>query len=86
MTKYPTMAKTKVAVTIDAELVERVDALVRAHQFPSRSQLIEKAVSEKIVGLERGRLGRECSKLNANEEQALADEGYVADAEIWPAY
>ncbi|MEP7119415.1 MAG: ribbon-helix-helix domain-containing protein [Byssovorax sp.] len=80
------MAKTKVAVTIEAELVERVDALVRAHLFPSRSQVIEIALTEKIAGMERGRLARECAKLNAGEEQALADEGYSEDTGAWPAY
>ena len=86
MTYCPTMSKTKVAVTIEADLIDRVDALVRAHLFPSRSQVIEIALAEKIAGLERGRLARECAKLNVNEEQALADEGYSADTGTWPAY
>jgi metal-responsive CopG/Arc/MetJ family transcriptional regulator len=80
------MSKMKVAVTIEAELVDRVDALVREHRFPSRSQVIERALVEKIEGLERGRLARECAKLDADEERALADEGYSADTRAWPAY
>ena len=83
---YHTMAKTKVAVTIEADLVERVDALVRARRLPSRSQAIERALAEKIEGMERGRLARECAKLDPAEERALADEGYSEDTSTWPAY
>ena len=32
------------------------------------------------------RLARECARLSATEEQALADEGLSADAREWPAY
>ena len=32
------------------------------------------------------RLARECARLSATEEQALADEGLGADAREWPAY
>ena len=34
----------------------------------------------------KSRLARECARLSANEEQALADEGLSADAREWPAY
>ncbi|HYR58465.1 MAG TPA: hypothetical protein VEO95_07550 [Chthoniobacteraceae bacterium] len=32
------------------------------------------------------RLARECAKLRATDEQALADEGLSADAAEWPEY
>lgn len=32
------------------------------------------------------RLARECAKLHPAEEQALADEGMVEEAEGWPEY
>jgi Arc/MetJ-type ribon-helix-helix transcriptional regulator len=40
--------KTKLAVTLDADLVEILDHLVAARQFASRSQVIESAVAEKL--------------------------------------
>ena len=86
MIYYHTMAKTKVAVTLDSELIDRVDKLVKAGRFPNRSQAIESAVAEKLERLERGRLARECAKLNPKEEQALADEGLAVDHDAWPEY
>ena len=86
MINYPTMPKAKVAVTLDSGLLERVDRLVKAERFPNRSQAIESALAEKLERLERGRLSRECAKLNPEEEQALADEGLAADSSAWPEY
>lgn len=83
---YPTMAKAKVAVTLDSELIDRVDRLVKASRFPNRSQAIEIALAEKLERLERGRLARECAKLDPKEERALADEGLSEDREAWPEY
>jgi len=80
------MSKTKVAITLDSELVDRVDRLVKADRFPNRSQAIELAVKEKLERLERGRLARECAKLDPKEEQALADEGLAIDGDTWPEY
>ena len=80
------MPKAKVAVTLDSGLLERVDRLIKAERFPNRSQAIESALAEKLERLERGRLSRECAKLNPKEEQALADEGLAADSNPWPEY
>jgi Arc/MetJ-type ribon-helix-helix transcriptional regulator len=67
--------KTKLAVTLDADLVENLDHLVAARQFANRSQAIESAVAEKLGRLARTRLARECAKLDPQEEKALAEEG-----------
>ena len=80
------MAKTKLAVTLDADLVGELDHLVAAHQFPSRSQAIETAVAEKIKRLSRSRLARECAKLDPKEERALAEEGLAGGRDTWPEY
>ena len=58
----------------------------KAERFPNRSQAIEIALAEKLDRLERGRLARECAKLNPKEERALADEGLSVDHESWPEY
>jgi len=80
------MAKTKIAVTIETELLEDLDALIANARFPNRSQAIEAAVAEKLDRLRRGRLARECAKLDPKEEKALAEEGLGAELEAWPEY
>ncbi len=80
------MARSKVAISLDREALARLDRLVREGDFPNRSQAIEVAVQEKIQRLERGRLARECAKLDPAFEQALADEGLSEDLASWPEY
>jgi metal-responsive CopG/Arc/MetJ family transcriptional regulator len=80
------MSSAKVAISIDEQLLRRVDKLVKEAVFRSRSEAIQKAVIEKLDRLDRGRLARECAKLDPIEEQALADEGIATDAETWPEY
>jgi Arc/MetJ-type ribon-helix-helix transcriptional regulator len=82
---YPTMAKAKIAITVDEEAIAEIDRLVREGVFPNRSQAIEDAVQVRIASLHRSRLARECAKLDRTEEQALAEQGYSADSE-WPEY
>lgn len=78
------MPKTKVALTLEAGLVSRVDEQVRRGRFRSRSQAIEAAVADQLARLARRRLAEECAKLNAVEERRMAEEGLGADA--WPEY
>lgn len=80
------MPKTKVAVTLEADLVGRVDALVVRRRFRNRSQAIETALVEKLERLARTRLARECAKLDPKEEKALAEEGLAGELESWPEY
>lgn len=80
------MPKTKVAVTLDARLVGRLDRLVRQAQFPNRSQAIETALQEKLARLDRTRLARECAQLDPQEERALAEEGLGSELAAWPEY
>lgn len=76
----------KVAITIEEKLLERIDRLVERGRFPNRSQAIQEAVRDKLDGLERGRLARECAKLNRSTEQKMADAGLAEDLERWPAF
>ena len=80
------MAKSKVAVSLDESTLERLDRLVEAAVFPSRSQAIQIAVEEKLQRLECGRLARECAKLNPTFEKALAEEGLSEELSEWPEY
>ena len=81
-----TMPKAKVALTIDAELLNRVDDLVARRRFRNRSQAVEAALAEKLARLARTRLAEESAKLDPAEERRLADEGLVASGETWPEY
>jgi Arc/MetJ-type ribon-helix-helix transcriptional regulator len=80
------VAKAKVAITLDETTVERLDRLVRQARFPSRSRAIQEAVAEKLERIKRGRLARECAKLDPEEERAMAEEGVGAEADEWPEY
>ncbi len=80
------MAKAKIAVTVDSELVERLDEMIAQAHFPNRSRAVEAALAEAIERVRRTRLARECAKLDPEEERAWAEEGLGADAELWPEY
>jgi metal-responsive CopG/Arc/MetJ family transcriptional regulator len=80
------MAATKVAVTIDSELLAELDRLVSQQVFPNRSKAIQEALADKLGRMRRRRLARESTKLNLAEEQALAEEGIDADMTQWPKY
>jgi Arc/MetJ-type ribon-helix-helix transcriptional regulator len=80
------MPKEKVAVTIEKELLSRLDRLVAEGRYPSRSSAVEEAVEERLEGLKRTRLAQESSKLDPRFEQALADEGLEGDLSEWPEY
>ncbi len=86
ISRHTKMPKTKVALTLDADLVERVDELVAKRRFRNRSQAIESALADKLQRLARTRLARESSKLNVREEKRLADEGLADDLASWPEY
>lgn len=85
-TTQEAMPKTKLAVTLEADLVAQVDTLVAKHRFANRSQAIEAALAEKLERLARTRLGQESAKLDPREEKALAEEGLAGSAETWPEY
>ena len=77
------MPKAKVALTLDATLLDRVDTLVSEKRYRNRSQAVEAALAEKLARLARTRLATECGKLDPAVEQHLADEGL---GDTWPEY
>ncbi len=83
---HTVMPKTKVALTLDADLIDQVDDLVARQQFRNRSQAVEAALSDKLRRLARTRLAREAAKLNPAEEKRLADEGLGDALDAWPEY
>jgi metal-responsive CopG/Arc/MetJ family transcriptional regulator len=80
------MAVAKIAISLEARLLRRLDSLVSRRVFRSRSEAIQHAVRDKLHRLERTRLAAECAKLDPKEEQRFADEGLKKDAPEWPAY
>ena len=77
------MATEKIAISLDKGTVKKLDRLVKGRIFPSRSKVIQDAVEEKLKKLGKGRLARECAKLDPEFEKALAEEGISAREEDW---
>jgi Arc/MetJ-type ribon-helix-helix transcriptional regulator len=80
------MAKTKVAVTLDSDLLAEVDTLVQEDRYANRSQAIEAAVREQLIRVKRTRLADACAQLDPEAERALAEEGMGSDTDSWPEY
>ena len=69
---------TKIAISIDKKILNRVDRLVRNKIFTNRSRAIQIAIEEKISS--------ESAKLNKAEEQLLSEESSKTDLPEWPEY
>lgn len=80
------MSTSKVAVTIDSQLLHEVDRWVANGEFPSRSRAVQEALAR--LREERSKpssLLSELAKLDPTEERALADEGLAGEL-AWPEY
>lgn len=80
------MAMSKIAVTIDNQLLREIDLLVTEKAFPNRSRAVQTALHELLRQKKQSRLAAECAKLDPHAEQALAEEGMAEDLGSWPAY
>jgi metal-responsive CopG/Arc/MetJ family transcriptional regulator len=80
------MAASKIAITLENDMLKRIDMLVKSKTFPNRSKAIQEAVAEKLTRIEKSRLAQECAKLDPKFEQSLAEEGFVSELEEWPEY
>ncbi|WP_045220465.1 ribbon-helix-helix domain-containing protein [Desulfonatronum thioautotrophicum] len=80
------MSTAKVAITMEENLLKQIDRLVSSRVYPNRSRAIQDAVAEKLQKMDRGRLVRECAKLDRTFEQAMAEEGIGAEVGQWPEY
>jgi len=80
------MAASKIAITLESNMVKRLDMLVKSAFFPNRSKAIQEAVAEKLKRMEKSRLAQECAKLDPEFEQSLAEEGFTSELEEWPEY
>ncbi len=80
------MSTAKVAITIDNQLLKKLDLLVKEKVYPNRSNIIQEAVKEKLVRIDKSRLAKECAKLDPLFEQSMAEEGFSKELESWPEY
>ncbi|MEE4607612.1 MAG: ribbon-helix-helix domain-containing protein [Desulfobacteraceae bacterium] len=80
------MAASKIAITIDNNLLKQLDIIVKSKVYPNRSKAIQEAVAEKLQRLERTRLAQECAKLDPVDEQNMAEEGLAMEMDEWPEY
>ena len=80
------MTAAKIAITLDNNLLIKLDYFVRHKMFKNRSQAIQASVYQTIERMEHKRLAKECMKLNANFEQSMAEEGLSMDFKEWPEY
>ncbi|MGD0517663.1 MAG: ribbon-helix-helix domain-containing protein [Thermoguttaceae bacterium] len=80
------MSASKVAISIDKNLLTELDRLVEKRVFSSRSQAIQLSVAEKLSRLRRRRLAEECAKLEPSVEKAAAEEGMAGELASWPEY
>ena len=80
------MSSIKIAITIQEQLLDRLDRLVRAKVFPNRSKAVQEAIEEKLTRIDRSRLACECAKLDRKFERSLAEEGLSREFSEWPEY
>jgi Arc/MetJ-type ribon-helix-helix transcriptional regulator len=80
------MAASKIAITIDDNLLKQLDLIVQSKVYPNRSKAIQEAVADKLKRLERTRLVQECAKLDPKFEQNMAEEGFSMEIDEWPKY
>lgn len=80
------MSTSKVAVSMDQELLKELDRLVAKQVFASRSQAVQAAVRETLARIKRRRLAEECAKMDPEYEKRLAEEGMAGELAQWPEY
>jgi len=76
------MGAATISISIDQQSLSQIDRLVMNKVFKNRGQ----TVKEKINCMGHDRLARECSKLDPQFEQSLAEEGFSGELKEWPVY
>ncbi len=80
------MNTAKIAISLEIDLLKKIDSFVRKKLFPNRSKAIQIALKEKVNRIEKNRLASECAKLDPKFEKQMADFGLERDLEEWPEY
>lgn len=79
------MSAAKIAISMSPKILRKIDSLVKKRVYRSRSEVVETALEEMLVQVDKALLWRECAKMDPREEQAMSEERYKADVE-WPKY
>jgi metal-responsive CopG/Arc/MetJ family transcriptional regulator len=58
----------KITITLEDGIMKKLDRMVGRKIFPNRSKAIQETVDEKLSQMDRNRLARECTKLDATFE------------------
>lgn len=80
------MNKSKIAITLDKNIINDLDRLIKEHFFENRSKAIQEAIKEKLERIKKSRLIKECDKLDPGFEKALAEQGLSEELSKWPEY
>jgi Arc/MetJ-type ribon-helix-helix transcriptional regulator len=80
------MARIRITIEIDEPLLRELDRLTKHRRLKSRSQAISESIRLTIKQATTTRLARESAKLEAIEEQRVAEEGMSQDMQSWPTY
>jgi metal-responsive CopG/Arc/MetJ family transcriptional regulator len=80
------MSIAKIAISIDANQLKKIDFYVKKHVFKTRSEAFRIAINQALATLEQNRLATECAKLQPDEEREIADLGLEEDMDSWPKY
>ena len=80
------MNKTKIAITLDQNIIHDLDRLVKNNVFKNRSRAIQEALQEKLERIKRSRLVRECANLDPEFEKAIAEQFLSEELSKWPEY
>jgi len=71
------MREARVEVTLDRDMLRRLDLFVQNGRFPNRSRAVQEAIGEMLTRLRRERLTGESAKLDRAAEQTMADEALL---------
>jgi metal-responsive CopG/Arc/MetJ family transcriptional regulator len=74
------MSLSEVTISIESEILKRVDRLVELRVLTSRSQFMQMSIEERLAKIVHDRLAHECAKLDRAEEQSFADIGFTKEA------
>lgn len=80
------MPKAKIAITINEDIVDKIDQLVKKHDYQNRSQVIEDAIREKLLKINKYRLSKELNNIDIDEERKMAEEGIEGEINEWAQY
>lgn len=73
------MPTKSINITIDQEILAKLDSIVANKSYPNRSRIIEEAIKEKLQILDEQIIGEQAKLLTQNE----AEEWLEGELELW---